>query len=267
MPQPDRSQLHFLGVLLRPIGRYCLKRGITLNAIVETLKNVLVELAADEIREGRRKITISKLSLMTGVHRPDVSRIYREGRSFQTSLSLAQRVIGQWEQDERFNTKTGRPKVLSYGEDKSEFTSLVRTVSTDINPAAMLDELERVGAAERVKNGVKLARPMEYLTGDPQKLLAHFARDAEAYSCAVEENLFQPKPVRNLYLTTEYDNILKSAIPTIRQWVLEQGVRYHKELRDYLSRYDKDINPDPDAEGGMRVVVGAFSLTTEEKEV
>lgn len=262
----DKSIVTLLKSLLRPALRFCLRNSIQVRTVFEAAKTVLVELAVDEIKRTQSEVTISRISVMTGLNRRDAGRIYREEGSAYRVDNLSSRVLGLWEQDSRFLTKSRKPRVLRYQGKDSEFKTLVKLVSKELNPATVLFELERTGAVSRTSKGVKLIRAVELYEGKPAKGLDLLARDIDTLATLVEENLFQPSAIRNLHIRTEYDNIIVKELPKIRKWLLKQGKLFHKRTRTYVSQYDIDLNPDITEEAGARVVLGAFSWTKEETE-
>lgn len=262
------KQEHFdiLAVLLRPVVRYAMRRAIGVYAILEVLKSVYVELAREAIEESPGKLNVSRLSVMTGLQRKDVKRLATEGRKVEGPSNLVSRVVNRWEQDKRFRTAAGKPRVLAYQGENSEFEKLVKSVITDVGPAAILAELERLKLVERSSMGVRLLSGVSFYQGPPEKGLALLAHNVELLGRSVEENLFQPQSIRNLHLCTEYDNIFEESLPIIRQWLFEQGQLFHKHAREFLSQHDKDVSPNPDKKGNSRVSLVAFSWTEENFE-
>ena len=135
-------------------------------------------------------------------------------------------------------------------------------MNKDVNHATLLFELERLGVLKRVASGAKLIRGVNYVNKTPGKGIELLARDNDTLVQAVEENLFEAQETRNLHLRTEYDNIFREDIPKIREWLFSQGALFHKRAREYLSKFDKDINPRSEKEGGGTVVISAFSWTS-----
>ncbi|MCB0345555.1 MAG: hypothetical protein KDD66_10580 [Bdellovibrionales bacterium] len=258
----NRSKLDILGMMLLPALRFCLRRLISVHEIVETLKIVLIDLAGKEIQKAGGEITVSRISVMTGMNRREVSRILQDGKRIKDpDVDLTSRVTSTWEHDEEFLTQTKRPRVLSYKGRNSEFKRLCKKVSKDINPATMLFELLRRDSVEETPNGVKLRQGVSFHHEVPERGLELLTMDTDTLIRSVEENLLETKDQRNLHIRTEYDNIFIDDIPKVRRWIFERGQQFHKDLRDFLSNHDKDINNKPGKEGGGRVVVTAFSWT------
>ena len=254
----QKRRLECLRLLLRPAARYCINNSMTLQDIFLVAKEVLVDVADDEMRKQNKKVNISRLSVMTGVHRRDVMKIFNDGERLDESISLVSRVISQWENDRRFKGKNGRPKVLSLKGDRSQFRKLVSTVSQDLNPGTVLFELERSGMVEKTDKGLKL-KSVAHVQKGADEGFELLARDNEDLVLSVVENVEdQPKPL-NLHARTEFTNLYVDDVPTVRKWLLKEGTAFHKKVRNYLAKYDKDINPKASKSGGARAVLCAYS--------
>ena len=249
-----------LRCLLRPVARFCLRHSIKLQDFIEVLKGVMVEVAQEHLCERDIDVSTSRLSVMTGVHRKDVVRFRSGGVGEKKSGDIIKRIIGQWRGNNAFLNSSGKPKVLSFDSAEGEFADLIHSVSRELNPYTLLFELERTGAVERTKRGVKLRARMHLPKGDLKEGLLLLESDTEDLIASVEENLFGDLEIPNLHVKTEYDNVPKSAELEIRKWFIEEGSAFHQRARSYLSAYDRDINPGSgNAEEAIRVVVGAFS--------
>ncbi len=250
-----------LRILLKPILRYSLRESIGAFQIFEVLKSLYVELAAEELSRRKEKLTVSRLSVITGLYRKDVKRVSSGGDKTEAASSLILRVTNRWEQDRKFTTTNGKPRVLSYRGEGSEFDDLVRSVSKDVGSASVLFELDRLKMVEKTKGGLKLVKTIQYFTDNTDRGFEILADNVEKLVLAVEQNLFTEQEVRNLHLFTSYDNIFLDEIPNVRRWFQEQGQLFHKKARDELSQVDKDINPEPNREGGGKVTVVTYSYT------
>lgn len=249
-----------LTLLLRPVVKFCLRRSIKIQDVIESTKIVFVDLAEQELRREKHDVSVSKISLMTGLHRRDVSRLYRSSFVKQQSTSLVARIIGQWQKDRRFSSKSGSPRVLSFDGLESDFADLIQSVSRELNPYTILFEMERIGAVTRTPRGLKLVARAFVPRGDLKQSIDLMAKDCEDLMSAVEENLEALDTERNLHLKTEYDNIPSSHLPKIRGWVMKEGSAFQERVRNFISRYDRDIHPELDGNGPRsRVAVGAFS--------
>lgn len=270
MRTPENTLL-LLRIVLKPLLRVCMRTHCTIQSIIDVVKVVFVEAAVEEIERTSTKVNVSRISVLTGLHRKDVTKIYRAGETVLRSTEpLLTRVIGQWEQDRRFCGKSGKPRVLSCDEDQSEFSRLVRTVTDDVSPGTVLFELERSGVAVRTLHGVKLGRRTMPTKANERDKVEFLGRNISSIIRACDENLSGPPVPPHAHLRTEYDNVRVSDIPLLRELINRASESFHKELRRLISKHDLDIRPAKAGSrvvGGGRVVVTTFSHTEEPEDL
>lgn len=255
-----------------PVAKFCLRRGIKFQDFTESAKFAFMEAAGRDLARGGQSKNVTKLSVMTGIHRPDVRRLLGGSSERKDSKAVPIRVLGQWQKAPYFRTKGGRPRSLTAEGEKSEFVQLVRSVSTDVNPYTVLNELLRSSSIERVRGGrVRIASRVFVPKGDIEQGFQLLARDTDDLITAVEENVVDPPSQPNLHISTEYDNISPRHEEQVRRWLIREGSAFHERARNFLAQFDKDVTAERKGEPGrMRVAVCAFSridkssgLTTE----
>lgn len=248
--------------LLRPVLKLCLRNSIKLNEIVELMKKEMVTLAKEEIEKSGDKASGSKISVMTGVHRKDISRLEKSSSS-EEPKNLISKIMVQWQHASKFITKAGEPRVLNTIGRHSEFAKLVESVNGgDISSYSVLSEMERVGIVKRVGNRVRLVWRDYAPRLDKEDALNLLASDSEDLFSAVEQNIYKKGGDLNLHLKTVFDKISEDSLPEIRTWLLEEGSLFHKKVRNYLSQFDADLNHKIDSENAnCKVSLGSFSLT------
>ena len=260
MPKEDNLALQCLGFFLKPSARFCLRHSLRIQDLLEVAKVSFIDAAKEEIEKSDTKVNISRLSVMTGIHRRDVMRIYQDEQVHENPLGLVARIIGQWQNDKRFTTKAGRARVLSYGDADSEFHSLVAAISQDIHPGTVIFELERLGAIKKTSRGLRLEARAYVPHGDVKEGFSILGSDIEDLAQAVEENVFIKLDTPNHHARTEYDNVRGDKAKEIRSWFYKEGSAFHQRARNFLSKFDLDISPAQDYQGPKaRVVLGSFS--------
>lgn len=254
-----------LRVAFRPLVRMALKRSMKLLDLIELLKAVCVDVAVEEAQSAKLTPSASRVSVMTGVHRKDATRLLRNPLEVRETESLLAKVIGHWQSSKRFTTADGRPRVLSAEGIDSEFMNLARTITNDIPPYTLLSELERSGVVERSARGVRLVS--NFLpVGDPEGALQILGEDLSDLSAAVDENVAGRANVPHLHLRTDYDNIDPRDVPKIRAFLLAEGSKFQYKVSQFLSRYDRDVQGKQGratSGKGVRVACGAFSFVDE----
>ncbi len=143
-----------LRMLIRPLARFCFKHNIRIQEFEEVAKLSFLDVAEEEIKLKNESVSQSRLSVITGLHRRDVNRLYVQDSEPKLSHNLLTRVIGQWRGS--YSHKNGHPMRLSLEGRPSEFMDLVWSISKDANPYAVMFELERSGLVKRVEDKVEL---------------------------------------------------------------------------------------------------------------
>ncbi len=252
-----------LHAILRPVVRFCLRHSLHLQDLIEAAKVVFVEEAEAELVSQGEKVTVSRLSLVSGLQRKEVTRVQEQAGSADYPQALLSRVIGQWQLDRRFSKKGGGARPLAVSEGASSFRELVRSVSTDVNPGSILKELVRLGHVQQDGERVALEVRAYVPKRNPRESLRLLAADGSDLVEAVESNIFSSETPKHLHAKTEFDNVPLAAADEIKRWFLKRGTELHEQARRYLAPFDRDVNHSIGAEGGRcRVVIGTFSLVT-----
>ena len=262
----EKILLVCLKFLLEPIAAFCLTHSLRIQDLTESAKQSLILKATNKLEKESIEPTISRLSVMTGIHRRDVVRIFKEGNTHSARAGVVHRVLGVWEQHSDYLGENGLPRKLLVKGDKNEFRELVFSLSQDVDPSTVLFELLRVGAVKEEGDFLILTADAYVNNSDPVEAYQMLSQDMSDLSEAVEENLWGSLKTPNLHAQTEYINISAQDLPRIRLWLLEKGSEFHRNTRDYLSRFDRDINPQMRTGKKARVVLGTFSRITEEGE-
>ena len=149
---PPPALVRALRRLLRPLVRLMLAHGITYTYVCEMLKALFVDIADKDFRIDQNPPTDSRVSLVSGVHRKEVSRLRQEmaveTEIAPTVVSLGAQLVAVWVGSPQYTDESGQPKPLarfvSEGGDAS-FEALVAGVNSDIRPRVVLDEWLRLG--------------------------------------------------------------------------------------------------------------------------
>lgn len=256
--------LRALERLLRPVARIALRYGLTYAAFDEVARRVFVEVTGKEFALPGRKLSDSRIAVLTGLTRREIAKIRKTdgpGEDDEDRLNRAARVIAGWRRDPEFRGAGGKPLALPFEDGAPSFHSLVRRYAGDVPTRATLDELLRVGAAERTRDGrirliarayVPPAAEFDKLTilgshgADLMRVLDH---NLEA---APDEALFQRRVV--------YDNIPADRSARIRPVVGRAAQALLERLDRELAAHDRDASPDVEGEGRMRAALGIYYL-------
>jgi len=147
-------------VLLRPLVRILLRHGVSFAEFADITKAVYVEIAVTEFKVDGKRGTKSRIAVITGLTRKEVSRVIEiagsENQGAKSNLNRVARVLAGWHTDPDFIGPYGMPLEVRYedtGISAVTFCTLVRRYSGDMSPRSMLDELMRVGAVVETEPG------------------------------------------------------------------------------------------------------------------
>ena len=255
--------------LLMPVVRFALRHSVSVQQMIELLKEGVVRAAAEELDQLGEKANTSRLSARTGMHRRDVARLYSEQERPPLPSTISARIVAQWESDSRFHGANGKPRILSIKEGSNGFSHLVQLVGTDLNVGTVLFDLERSGAVERTPNGVKLKRGHALVREELLDGVRILADDWEDSVRTVEGNILSRKAPPDLHGRTEFDNIPPKHETEIRNWLLAEGGKFHQKIRRYLARFDRDFGRkgQDESDGSLksevseclRIAIGTYS--------
>ena len=147
--------------ILKPIARMLLRYDISHSEFAELAKYAYVDAAFKHFALPNRKQTVSRVSVLTGLSRKEIVRIsaIEPEQELETKrpLNRATQVIGGWLKDPVFMDSTKNPKEIPLKNAEDSFEALVNKYSGGITPRAILVELIRVGAVEKIgKQSVRL---------------------------------------------------------------------------------------------------------------
>jgi hypothetical protein len=154
-------------LLLQPLVRMLLRSGVTWKEAADVCKSSFVEIATDEYGLHGRPTNMSRVAIMTGLGRRDVSRLRRILKEEQPvdlgRMNSASRLLTGWHLDSEYLTKAGQPRDLRFESESVSFSSLARRYAGDIAPVTMMRELSRVGAIEELADGSLRALKRYYM--------------------------------------------------------------------------------------------------------
>lgn len=190
---PSDPDAQALQRLLTALSRLALQGGVRLPALVELLKVAMVEAAGTD----EPGLSMSQLSVRTGVHRKDLRRLLDDPAP-RPRPTAASEVFARWRGDPSYLTARGRPRVLpraSVAPHEPSFDALVASVTTDVHPRAVLDELLRLGIVEQDERGrLHLVSDAFVPRGDRGQMLRLLADNVADHLDAATANLAGTTP-------------------------------------------------------------------------
>jgi len=249
--------------LLRPVARICLRNGLPYGAFTDVAKRVFVEVATEEFGLPGRKQSVSRVAVLTGLTRKEVSRIQELPPPDDTGAAerhhRAARVVSGWVRDPEFAEPGGWPAHLPLDGERGSFAALVRRYSGDVPVRAILDELVRVGAAERLDDGkLRLLRPAYLPTSGEADKLPFLGTDAADFIATIDHNLRARPEDAYVQRKVVYDNLPQDAVVALRPLAARKAQILLEELDRWLAPHDRDVNPAVAGDGRVRAGVGVY---------
>jgi Family of unknown function (DUF6502) len=137
-----------LGRLLAPLARLCLANGVTISTVDEILKRVFVQ-EANALKPGMPMHgKVSRISTATGLTRREVTRLIKSDAPVRPKKPpIATEIFARWTADPTWRGQDGKPLVIKRQGTAPSFEALAQSITRDIHPRSMLEELVRIGLA------------------------------------------------------------------------------------------------------------------------
>ncbi len=249
--------------ILRPLVRILLKNGISYRTFADIARRQFVEIAQKEFGIEGRKQSVSRIALITGLTRKDVSRLLEfsvpADMEKTDRYNRASRVITGWKRDKDFLNSKGNPDILPISGSGKTFQQLVSRHSGDIPYRAVLDELVR---AEVVvcpdENRVKLIEQAYLPRGDEEMKLHILGVDTSYLIDTIRHNLYENESEAFFQRKVLYDNLPDEMLPTLRRLSSNNAQALLEKLDIWLSRHDRDVNSQIKGSGRNTAGIGIY---------
>lgn len=246
MEKNSHTMLTAFRLIFRPIARIMLRAGITWKELAEVGKAVYVEVASADFGIRGRPTNVSRVSILTGFTRKEVSRLRKvlttdEGHVMER-MNRATRVLTGWFTDAEFVDDDGNPRALAVAGDDVSFESLCRRFASDVPPTTMLKELKHVQAVSENKAGMLEAMMRTYM---PQKtdpsLILSSGSVLEDIGNTVTHNLFRgdgdlPRFERRATNT----RVSAKAKAKFQEYLEKEGQAFLERVDEWLTEHEVD---------------------------
>ncbi len=255
--------------IFRALARLCLRHGISFESAAEVGRRAFVEVARREFVIPGRKQSASRIALLTGLHRKDVGRMLKVEPSGDPAagarVAYGTRVIAAWRRDPVFLEARGGPATLAFDQGSPCFLDLVRRHGgRDLPGRAVLDELVRVGAVVRLRDGRLRLVERSYIPAVASaESIAILGSDVSDLIAALDHNLAGEPGSGFFQRRVSYDNIPTEAVAGIHTAVRRAGQPLLERLDRVMARKDRDASVKVVGTGRHRVMTGIYFFTEE----
>lgn len=252
--------------VLHPLVRLLLRHGVTYPVFSAAIKRVFLDAAQAELAARHMPATDSAITLLSGVHRRDVRNLTRSAAetdpdtasAVDEPLGLVGQVVARWLSDPACIDAAGAPQRLPRsGSGAMSFDALVASVSRDVRPRAMLDEMLRLGVVAEHDDGVALVTAGFAPRQGLAETLALAADNLHDHAAAVAANLndernFLEQAVYVDEITPESASVLQDA--AVQAW----RAAFRSVMQQAQERFDHDATAVPPAERRHRARFGVY---------
>lgn len=247
--------------VVKPLVRLFLEKGITYTLLLDELKQVFVEVAAEEFKIDGKTQTDSRITLLTGVHRRDVNRFRNlSTKPPQPKTNFSAQLIAQWLGNEKFIDEHGRPKRLARSNktnSKDTFDGLVMSVSKDIRSRPVLDEWLRTNIVTLDDEGYVHLNSEAFIPNDDleQNLFYLGMNVHDHLAAAVNNSLSNQKMFERCVY---YDNLTMDQIVELHKITNKAGMDYLKLLNQKSIEATNAEKPNTDNATKYRMNTGVY---------
>ncbi|HEX7441148.1 MAG TPA: DUF6502 family protein, partial [Caldimonas sp.] len=134
--------------VLGPLARLAIAQGVTYAQIYELVKAAFVQAGLAAHAGVPMHRSVSRVSAATGLNRREVSRLMQPAAAEPPKRrSPATEVFTRWVSDPTLRRNGAAPKLLPRQGPAPSFESLAQSVTRDVHPRSLLEELSRLGLA------------------------------------------------------------------------------------------------------------------------
>ena len=211
--------------ILTPLARVAVAQGGRFAEAAEALKLALVDACETHFQLDGKRLTDSRVSLLTGLQRRDVRALrarLQAGEAAAPSASPHARVVAHWMARAGFQDAEGAPAVLPRKAQEGDaagdaagpsFEALVAGVSRDMHARTILDELiaRGVAAYDAKTDTVSLLSPGYLPSGEADAAMNYFADNLGDHLEAAAANLTAPPGAAPFFERAVHYNKLSNA--------------------------------------------------------
>lgn len=153
--------------VLKPLVRILLRCGVGYGDFADIAKEAYIEAACKDYPVRTKPANIAQVASITGLSRKEVSRL--RGKAFNRKIkpvpyrNFPAEILHCWHTDPSFLDSSGGPKPLPFSGQRLSFSSLVRMVSPETHPRALLREMQRARAIANTAGGKLIALRREFV--------------------------------------------------------------------------------------------------------
>jgi len=244
-----------------PLARLAVARGLRHGALDELLRSAFVQAARDAHPDVAATRSVSRVSAATGLNRREVTRLMKAGAVEPPKRSHETELFTRWVSDPALRRR-GRPMAKLPRQGKApSFESLAQSVTKDVHPRTLLEEVCRLGLArvDQASDSVILLRDTYVPSGDEQRLLGFLGNNVGDHLSAAAANVMGHEP-RHLEQAMFASELSPESLQRLRPAVAAQWQALMRELAPVVQKMI-DEDEAEDRSRNQRLRIGMYAYT------
>src|SRR3954470_7226000 len=261
-PIQHGALLRACAAVLTPLARLAVGRGLRYTEMVEVLKQCFVAAAREAHPSVAPHRAVSRISAATGLNRREVARqMQRADDEAAVRPSPSTQAFTRWLTEPALQAPGGGPLPLPVLGRAPSFESLAHSITRDVHPRTLLEELTRLGLA-RVddRDGrVHLLHTAFVPRADRDRMLAFLGANVGDHLAAAVDNV-QADGNRQFEQALFADELSEASLEQVRALVSSEWRRLLNAMAPALQSF---IDGDKAAgrTGDHRIRIGLYAYT------
>ncbi len=229
--------------ILSSLAEIMLEEGVSYAEFAELARYAFVS-AAEKVLASEKRITDSRVSIITGIHRKDVKHLRTmDGPGINSEKAKSNRaiaVISAWTREPPYLDRKDEPLALPYDGDSPSLSELIQAYSGDMPVRAVCDELERMGVIEQRKDHWHLIIPVYVPNKSRSAIFDILATDASDLIRTIHHNLNEKPAKRRFQRTVSYDEISPETANHFKTFAADDALSLLKRFDAWLAKREKE---------------------------
>lgn len=219
--------------LVTPLAELAIARGLHHADLDELLRAAFVEAALAAHPDATPHRAASRVSTATGLNRREVTRLLQREPVAEAKRTPATQVFTRWLSDPAWHTHTALPRQGA----GASFEALAQSVTKDVHPRSLLEELCRLGLArvDEASDRVELLRERFAPAGDEPRMLGFLASNVGDHLRAAVTNVVSREP-QHLEQAVFADELSMESVQRLQPLIREQWQQLLRALAPALQK-------------------------------
>lgn len=235
LPKNDAEfNLQQVLLVMNYLSQWLIRSGVGYSEFAAALKPIFYQQALSEILNEDKKATISAISLLSGLHRKDVTafnKIMTEKKNannvdtnINNLFSIPARVLNLWV------TENWPIKMPFYDLKTPSFVTLSQRISTEIHPRSVLNELLRLGLVTQEKKLVILQKKSFIPDQSTQEIRELLSSNLQSHLAAGIHNIFLKSGNSFLEDCIRADELTSESVDILQEYSIKVWEEYSKQI-------------------------------------